>query len=77
MGKDKEISMSYSNQNVEIVIDGNGVDDRFGINFHYIEGFSQVIIAELWDYSDPQLPTQITFNLGSDYSIDESGYPNT
>jgi hypothetical protein len=69
--------MSYSNQNVEIVIDGNGVDDRFGINFHYIEGFDVVIIAQLWDYTDPDVPTQLPFNLGADWSVDESGYPNT
>jgi hypothetical protein len=69
--------MSYSNPNVEIVIDGNGVDDRFGINFHYIEGFTSVIVAELWDYTDPNLPQKLTFDLGPDWTIDETGYPNT
>lgn len=69
--------MSYSNQNTEVVIDGNGVDDRFGVNFHYEEGFSVVIIAELWDYTDPDVPVQLTFNLFADWTIDEAGYPNT
>ena len=35
--------MSYSNQNVEIFHDGNGSDDRFGVNFYYIEGLTDVI----------------------------------
>lgn len=69
--------MSYSNANVEITYDGNGSDDSFGVNFHYLEGVTASIIAELWDYTDPDLPVKESFVLGVDYTIDESNYPNT
>ena len=50
--------MSFSNPNVKISYDGNGADDRFGINFYYLEGSESVIQAELWDYSDPDNPSR-------------------
>lgn len=68
--------MSYSNPNVELTYDGNGADQSFSVNFHYQEG-DPVIQVELWDYSDPNVPTQSSFVEGVDYTIDESGYPNT
>lgn len=69
--------MSFSNPNVKISYDGNGADDRFGINFYYLEGSESVIQAELWDYSDPDNPSQQSFVDGVDYTIDSSSYPNT
>lgn len=69
--------MSYSNPNVELTYDGNGSDDSFSVNFHYLEGVTTSIIAELWDYTNPDLPVKESFVLGVDYTIDESNYPNT
>jgi len=69
--------MSFSNTNVNITYDGNGADQSFGINFHYLKGVTTVIQVELWDYTDPDLPTKESFVLNVDYTIDESGYPNT
>jgi hypothetical protein len=69
--------MSYSNPNVELSEDGNGVDSLFGVNFSYLEGETSSIIAELWDYTDPDNPSQQSYVLNVDYSIDESAYPAT
>lgn len=69
--------MSFSNPNVKISYDGNGVDDRFGINFYYLEGDESVIQAELWDYTDVDNPVQQPFVLNVDYTVDATSYPNT
>ena len=69
--------MSYSNPNVELTYDGNGSDDTFGVNFTYLEGETSSIVVEQWDYTDPDNPSQQSFVLNVDYTIDESGYPAT
>lgn len=69
--------MSYSNPNVTITYNGNGSDQSFGINFHYLEGVTTVIQVELWNYTNPEVPVKESFVLGVDYTIDESNYPNT
>ena len=69
--------MSYSNTNVEITYDGDGLDQSFSVNFHYLEGVTFSIQVELWNYTDPNLPIKESFVLNVDYTIDESGYPNT
>jgi hypothetical protein len=69
--------MSFSNPNVKISYDGNGADDTFGINFYYLEGDEESVIAELWDYTDSNNPVKQSFVDGVDYTVDASAYPNT
>ena len=69
--------MSFSNPNVKISYDGNGTDDRFSINFYYLEGDESTIIAELWDYTDSDNPVKLPFVNNIDYVVDASAYPNT
>jgi hypothetical protein len=68
--------MSYSNPNVMITYEDTGAQLNFPINFYYLEG-DPVIVAELWDYTDPTNPTQQSFVENIDYTIDESNYPDT
>jgi len=69
--------MSYSNPIVESTYTGDGLVDNFNVLFDYLEGESSVIVVELWDYTDPNLPVQLPYVLNVDYTIDESGFPAT
>lgn len=69
--------MSYSNTNRGIVYDGDSLES-FAVNFYYLEGDTQFITAELWDYNDPDNPVKQSFIEGVHYEILEAGnYPNT
>lgn len=59
--------MAYSDLDVEIVYEGDGVSTSFPINFARVDD-SQVK-AELYDVSDPDNPVQLTFDNPSDWQV--------
>jgi len=69
--------MSYSNTVVEQSFNGNGADTLFNVGFTYIKGETSSIMVELWDYTIPLAPVQLSFVLNTDYSINEASYPAT
>lgn len=68
--------MSFSNTVLSATYSGDGTTKEFGVPFHYIKG-DGVIGVRQFDVSDPDSPVEKSISAGVEYTIDESGYPNT
>lgn len=68
--------MAFVNPTTHSSYVGNGSDTDFGVAFYYIKG-DDCIKVKLLDVTDPLNPVDVPLVEGVDYTIDETGYPNT